>query len=77
MLRNLVNRFRSRSAMLAGRSIAHKPGAEKPRYRYQVAVPGEPEVVLRAYNQPEVRAQAREALGVDRLPAGTTVTRLD
>ena len=44
---------------------------------YAVSMPGEPTVRLRAKNQTEVRAMARQAHGLKRLPAGTTVERLD
>lgn len=43
--------------------------------RYRVTVPGQEPVVLRAKNKVEVKAMVREALGLNRLPAGTVVER--
>jgi len=43
---------------------------------YSVTIPGQVPVVLRATNLTEVKAQVREAHGLKRLPAGTTVERL-
>lgn len=51
-------------------------GATK-AYRYEVALPGETPVVLRAANERAVRKNVRDAHNLKRLPAGTTVNRLD
>jgi len=44
---------------------------------YAVTLPGQEPVMLRAKNQVEVKARVREAHGFTRLPAGTTVERVD
>ena len=44
---------------------------------YEVTLPGEPVVRLRAKNQTEVRKMVRAANSLKRLPAGTTVERVD
>lgn len=44
---------------------------------YAVTIPGEPTVRLRAKNQTEVRKMVRAANDLKRLPAGTTVERVD
>lgn len=42
---------------------------------YTVTIPGSEPVNLRAANQVEVKRMVREANGLTRLPAGTTVER--
>lgn len=44
---------------------------------YEVNMPGEATVRLRAKNQTEVRKMVRAAHDLNRLPAGTTVERVD
>lgn len=44
---------------------------------YTVTIPGQAPVNLRATNQVEVKRMVREAHGLTRLPAGTTVERAD
>lgn len=44
---------------------------------YEVTIPGQQPVRLRAKNQVEVKAMVREAQGLSRLPAGTTVDRVN
>lgn len=43
---------------------------------YTVTIPGKDPVNLRAANQVEVKRMVREAHGLTRLPAGTTVERV-
>ena len=45
-------------------------------FQYNVLVPGQIPVVLRGANQTEIRVMVRESLGLKRLPAGTSITRL-
>lgn len=53
--------------------------AQKPTegFLYAVTLPGQEPVMLRAKNQVEVKQFVRDAHGLTRLPAGTTVERMD
>lgn len=75
MLTKLKSKF-SRKTKTTGATtteVAAKPVKDA---SYRVQLPGEGPVILRAANQTEVRAFVREAHGLKRLPAGTTVERL-
>ncbi len=61
-----VRKLFSRSKTKSGSGLA-----------YKVTLPGQMPVILRAQNAVEVRKLAREANNLTRLPAGTTVDRID
>lgn len=71
MLTRLRNKF-SKTKPAVG-TVKAAPARQ---YRYNVLVPGQIPVVLRAANLVEVKATVREAHGFTRLPAGTKIERL-
>lgn len=73
----MLTRLRSKLRKNKNKTDVTTP-APKPKkdHSYRVQIPGEPPVILRAANQGEVRQFVRDAHGLTRLPAGTTVERL-
>ena len=79
MLTRILNRLRSSKEALETSKVASvlTNATELTGNLYAVTLPGEDTVMLRGKNQVEVKAFVREARELKRLPAGTTVERVD
>lgn len=78
MLTNLLRRLRGeRSSQPTSEStVSTTATTNTSGTLYSVTIPGQEAVLLRAQNQVEVKRLVRDAQGLTRLPAGTTVERL-
>ena len=74
MLTRLLNKVRKPKAATSTTPVDSR--ATTKTFKYNVLVPGQVPVVLRGANQNEVRKMVRDAHGLTRLPAGTSITRL-
>lgn len=76
MFSSLLNRIRGTRTVTNVTNVFNNTSDNTSGFLYAVTLPGQQPVMLRAQNQVEVKRLVREAHGITRLPAGTTVERM-
>lgn len=78
MFTKFFRRIKEGRAVTEVTNLVTPPSTSKTNngFLYAVTLPGQETVMLRAKNQVEVKQFVRDANGLTRLPAGTTVERV-
>ena len=76
MLTKIFNKIRGSRTVTNVTNVTNLSTPTPSGILYAVTLPGQEPVMLRAANQVEVKAFVRDAHGLKRLPAGTTVERV-